>query len=93
MLQSIIHTETREGTPIPVGRLRLIPLARTVRLQLGRLPLGLIWNRPLAVKVCTPDGRSQVLPVQDVTRRTQLMLLGVGLIGSLLIWLARPRRA
>ena len=93
MLQSVVHIETREGTPIPVGNLQLTPLSRAIRLQLGRLPIGLVWNRPLAVRVCTPDGQIQELPVQDVTRRTQLALLGVGLIGALLIWLARPRRA
>lgn len=93
MWRSLVHAETREGSPIPVGNLRLIPLSHAIRFQLGRLPIGLVWNRPLTVKVCTPDGQTHVLPVQDVTRCTQLALLGVGLIGALLIWLARPRRA
>jgi hypothetical protein len=70
-----------------VGDMRIVPLARSVRIQPGRLPFGLIWNRPLAVAWRSADGQQHMLPIRDVTRGRQLMLLGLGLAASLLIWL------
>lgn len=87
-----IHIETRAGEPVQTGETRLIPLARSMRLQIPGLSGGLVWNRPVSVVASTASGQ-QVLPVPDVTRRSQLVLLGAGLLGSLLLWLTFGRRA
>lgn len=87
----LIHTETRAGEPLQAGGQRIVPLARITRLGSLHLPLGLIWNRPVAVGVQEPDGRQQVLPVIDITRRAQWILLGAGLLASLLLWLSGRR--
>jgi NADH/NAD ratio-sensing transcriptional regulator Rex len=54
---------------------------------------GLVWNRPVAVEVQAPGEEMQVLPVYDRTRLAQLLILGVGLLGSALIWLIFRKRS
>jgi hypothetical protein len=88
-----ITIETRAGAPVQAGNISLIPLARSMRIQLPGTPGGLVWNRPVSVVATGPGGRQQVLPVLDVTRRAQLVLLGAGLLGSLLLWLTFGRRS
>jgi hypothetical protein len=46
---------------------------------------ALFWHRPSAVVVQHPDGTDEVIQIEDPTRKAQLFLLGIGLIGSLLI--------
>ncbi len=84
--------ETRAGVPFQAGDVRLIPLARATRLQLPGIPFHLVWNRPAAMVAHHPGGRQQVLPVHDRTRQAQFTLLGIGLLGSLLVWLTFRRR-
>jgi len=79
--------ETRAGKPIHAGRTRLIPFAQTVHLHLPGPSGGLIWSRPTAILVQTPNGEETVLQIRDVTRQAQLTLLGLGFIGALFIWL------
>ena len=86
MLSSPIHIETKAGDPITVGDLRIVPLARSVRIQLGRLPFGLIWNRPMGVAWRSADGRHHLLRIRDVTRERQGMLVGLAVAASLLFW-------
>ena len=77
--------ETRTGDPIDAPGATLVPVARSVRLDLwGR---GVIWNRP--VGVLSGDGDT-LIPIRDRTRQLQIGLLGAGLVGAL--WLRRIRR-
>ncbi len=92
MSKEWVIDETRAGIPVQAGDTRLIPLARATRLQLGGLPIHVLWNRPAAIVAHYHNGRQQVLPVRDHTREAQFILLGIGLLGSLLIWLAYRRR-
>ena len=91
MSSSFVQIETRAGDPVSVGDTEIVPLARSLCIQPPGFPAGLIWNRPSAVIVRTADGQERMLPVPDVTRQKQLRLLGIGLIGSLLIWLVLRR--
>jgi hypothetical protein len=84
----IIQYETKAGRPIMAGKTKITPLARVLRIQFPGFPGGLIWNRPGAIVLQAAEGEEQVLPVKDVTRQAQILLLGLGLIGALLIWLA-----
>jgi hypothetical protein len=83
----LISYENHAGDPIQIGDVKISPIARALRIQLPGLKGGLIWNRPASVVVQTGEGEEQVMPVMDVTRLAQVMLLGIGLLGSLFIWL------
>jgi hypothetical protein len=88
----IVQVETTAGRPIPVDDQVIVPVARSVLVQVPGVPGGLIWNRPVSVVVRAADGTEYQLPVHDVTRRVQLLVLAIGALGSLLIWLLLHRR-
>ncbi len=83
----LLDYETKAGAPIQAGDVKLIPLAKSVKIAPPGMSGGLVWNRPAAVIVQQPDGQETVLPIQDVTRQAQIALLAMGVLGSLLIWL------
>lgn len=80
-------TETRLADAIHVDHLEIYPYTRHATLTSPGGNAGLIWDRPAAVLVRHPDGTEEILTVQDRTRQVQLLLLGIGLIGSMLAWL------
>jgi hypothetical protein len=45
----------------------------------------LIWHRPVSIRVQSDDMTAKVLPVVDITRLAQIMLLAVGCVGALII--------
>jgi hypothetical protein len=73
----IVHNETHAGQPIKHGDIKIIPMARSLTIQIPGLPGGLIWNRPISVITQMPDGQEQVIPVQDITRQVQMGILGI----------------
>jgi hypothetical protein len=84
--------EMHEGKPLRVGEQTITVISRVLRLQVPGMPVGLVWNRPAAVRVET-DGTSDVtLPVIDETRRMQIMLLGLGIAGSIVLSALLRRR-
>lgn len=89
MLAPYITTETRLGDPILVGDTTIVPMAKSSRIQIPGWRGGVIWNRPISVLVQTSDGGEEVLPIRDVTRRTQLGLITGSIIGLLSVWLLR----
>ena len=83
------------GNPIPVGNVELTPVSQAVILHAPGRARGLVWNRPVAVRVQVPGEEiqtPQVTPVYDYTRLVQLLILGAGLLGSTLIWLILRKR-
>ena len=93
MPEPAFRLKTQKGSAIRVGGLALVPVARSVALHAPGVPAALLWSGPAEVRVQTPEGREHRLPVTDVTRRAQWTLLGLGLAGSLLIWLAFRRKS
>ena len=87
-----ITLESHAGEAVQAGARRLTPISSVVRLDIPGWRGGVVWNRPAAILVSEPDGQEQLLPVRDITRITQLLVLGAGLLGSWLIWLAFRRR-
>jgi hypothetical protein len=85
-------SETKAGNQVPAGDLLVIPVSRATRIHFPGWKGGLIWNRPVGLWVQSPDGSEQFVPVYDITRRIQWMLLGVGLLGSILIMIASRRK-
>jgi hypothetical protein len=86
MPRELLENRIIAGDPIRIGRNQVVPLTRLIRVHLFGLRGGLVWNRPHAVKIIGEDGTERMLPIHDITRRSQILLLGAGLIGSLLIW-------
>ena len=82
-----ISIKKSSGSPIPAGNLELTPVSQAVVIRAPGQVNGLIWNRPVAVRVQVPGNEMQVLPVYDYTRLAQILILGAGLLGSVLIWL------
>ena len=66
---------------------QILPVSRALVIHSRRIPVGLVWNRPNAIAVTGADGQEQILPIYNETRRRQMMWLGAGLFGSLLIGL------
>ena len=86
-----VQVETHAGDPIDVGDSKIVPLAKVVQLQIPGVSGGLIWNRPTAVVVQTSEEEERVVPVRDVTREIQLVIIGSGLLIVLLSWLMRRK--
>lgn len=69
MNEKIWQWHIENGEPVSVGEVTLTPQAQVFSL---RLPFGgFVWNRPVAV-VVEENGRSQRLPILDVTRMIML---------------------
>jgi hypothetical protein len=87
-----IQVEQRTGAPIEDAHGRtIVPVARAVIVRLPGSAGGLVWNRPVEVRVEEPD-RARRLPVHDVTRQVQFRLLGLAAAWLALVLLLRWRR-
>jgi hypothetical protein len=84
--------EIHEGKPITVGDQKVTLISRALRVQIPHMPIGFIWNRPMAVRVQTEGAGEVTLPVVDETRRTQMLLLALGLLVSIFISALLRRR-
>ena len=82
---SVIETEIKTGDSRQAGNFELTPMTQVFKVQIPGYHAGLVWNRPKAVLVRTPDGQEQVLPVTDVTRVTIWAILAGGLLGAILM--------
>ncbi len=89
--RDVVHWQTLPGDEVTRGDVRVTPQSRALTL---RWPHGgLVWNRPVAVLV-ERNGRSERIPIVDVTRVVQLALFGlsVGLFSIALVRLASQGR-
>ena len=89
MEDPIVRISRESGQPIRAGGRTLIPLVQTVRLKLPHITAGLVWRRPYAVLVKDAGGEETTLPVVDVTRAAQVMILLVGVLTITIIWFLR----
>lgn len=91
-LKKIIQWQTMSGETITVGKAAITPQAQVLMLRLWRPLGGWVWNRPVSVLV-EQGGRTERLPIVDITRLVQLSLWGLGLIFSLItLFLSRRQR-
>jgi hypothetical protein len=77
--------QLREAKPIRVGSQKVTVVSKALVLKVPGLPVGLVWNRPSAVRVETEGAGEVTLPVHDETRRLQILLLAFGILGSLFL--------
>lgn len=79
---STIQWQTLSGEQITLGDTRITPQtqALVVRWPHG----GFVWNRPTAV-IVERGGKTERIPIVDVTRIVQLALLGLSILLPLMI--------
>lgn len=83
---------TEESKPILVGGQKVSMISRSLRLTLPQGIIGgLIWNRPVAVRVQS-GSVEHILPVIDETRRRQIAIFIAGLVVVLVISLVAGRK-
>lgn len=82
-----ITREVKTGEPQKVGDLEITPTTNLLKVQFPGYHAGVIWNRPRAVIVKSPDGEEKILPVRDVTRLVIWSMLAGGVLGAIVIGL------
>lgn len=80
-----ITREVRTGETQKVGDYEITPTTNLLSIKLPGYHAGIVWNRPKAVIVKTPDGQEKILPVRDVTRLLIWSMLAGGIIGAIMI--------
>jgi hypothetical protein len=87
-LGKIIRCQTVSGSSVTVGDVTLTPQSQalTIRWPYG----GLVWNRPIAILVERGQQVERV-PIVDVTRMLQLVLLGLGVTLGLIRFALKNR--
>lgn len=89
----LLRIETLTGPLVRIKDTQLRVRSQVAQLRLPIASGGLIWNRPVAVLVRTPDGQDQILPIPDVTRAAVLALVGLCLASTFLLRLLRRKTA
>jgi hypothetical protein len=79
-MPGLLTIETRAGQPVQTRGAQVTPFSQAIHLRFPGLPGGLIWNRPVSLLAVYPDGREEVLRVEDPTRRWVWTLLGVAFL-------------
>jgi len=97
-----ISLKKSSGRPVTAGNLELTPVSQALIVRAPGQVGGLVWNRPVAVRVKRKPAPGeempvtqapQEVPVNDRTRLAQILILGAGLLGSTLIWLIFRNRS
>lgn len=84
MFKKIFYQQNLHGEKTTVGQVSVTPLSQVLMI---RWPYGgLIWNRPQAILV-ERDGQMERIRIMNVTRMSQLGLLGLSLIFCMIILL------
>jgi hypothetical protein len=72
------------GEPIPATGLTITPIHKVLKIVPPGFNGGLVWNRPVAVRISSEDGKEQVVAVQDITRLAILFIAVFGLVFALI---------
>lgn len=88
-MSALFQLENRAGEIISHGDLRIVPFSQALVVRLPGFPAGVVWNRPTAVWVRTPDGNEQTLPIHDETLLAMLRWFGLAAVFGALVWLLR----
>lgn len=82
---SLIQSRNQAFKTYHVDGRKIIPVLKSTRVQPPGMWGVLLWHRPSAILIQNQDGSDELIKIQDPTRRAQWLLLGIGLLGSLLI--------
>jgi hypothetical protein len=79
--KNLIQWQTHKGEKVSVGEVAITPESQALSI---RWPYGgFVWNRPVGVLV-EREGRTEHIPIVDVTRMAQVGFLGLTLAFSTL---------
>ncbi len=76
--------QTQEGKPIQVGGQTITVISKSLRWLPPVGFGGVVWNRPVAVRVQSGTVE-HILPIVDVTRRRQIAIWLLGLVGIIVL--------
>jgi hypothetical protein len=85
MRTSILHIDTLTSAPIPTPGAQVYIRSQAVQVRIPAIHGGLIWNRPVASVVRTPDGQERIIPILDITRIILFTLAGFCFTSFLLL--------
>jgi hypothetical protein len=71
---------THDAAPVHVHGMRITPRSQVLEVRVG--PAAFAWQHPVAVRV-ERDGQVTEMPIVDVTRVTQLVLLALVVVATL----------
>jgi hypothetical protein len=92
-MSDYFRIETRSGVPLQASGWTITPVTRVLIIRFPFLNGGLIWNRPIELRVQAEGESEQRLYLPDVTRQVQWTIIGGSVLISLLILLRfRQRR-
>lgn len=84
-----VQLQTTSGKRVAVDGVAVTPRSQALTV---RLPFGaFVWNRPASVLV-ERNGRTESIPIVDVTRVVQLTLLALVPVISIVVWTRSSRR-
>jgi len=93
MQSSILRIETLTSPPLTIRDAQVFVLSQVVKLKLPFVNGGLIWNRPVAIRIRTADGREKIAPIADVTRTVMFTLAGLCFTAMLALMVLRRKRS
>jgi hypothetical protein len=79
------------GEPTRVGGIEITPLTRLVEFQKEKLPVGMRWESPNALRVRYSDGRIESMPIPDPTRNIVVGLF-IGTLAALVAGVISSKR-
>jgi hypothetical protein len=87
----MLHIERRSSPPITIQDTRVSVHSQVVKLWFPIVNGGLIWNRPVAIRIRTADGRERIAPIADVTRTVTFILVGLCFTAMFVVMVLRRR--
>ena len=87
-----LRIETLTSPPITLPDAKLYVRSQLVQIRFPTANGGLIWNRPVATVVRSPDGQEKIIPILDITRITLFTLAGFCLTSMFVLTFLRPKK-
>jgi hypothetical protein len=81
----MLQIQTLAGEAITTAGMTVTPQTQALVIHFGAHG-GLVWNRPVAV-VVERDGQTERIPIVDITRLVQVILLGVSILAVMFLWI------
>jgi len=78
--------------PIQAGRRQISILSRALQIKPPFISGGLVWNRPVKVRIQDADGQTQLIPIVDVTLQV-IATLSIASLVIFILTLFRPRKS
>ena len=86
--KEMIRWSSESGDRVLLGDVAVTPRSQALVIRIGRV--AWVWNRPKDI-VIEREGRSERIPIADVTRRAQLVLIAMKLALVIFFFRAKSR--